>query len=93
MAKSYGLCELCKIPRMLNYARLCKKCNNKKEGGVIASEKLEQASEDLAVEQKMQAAAMEAATASVEESAKEETKEKEEETKEEAPEKTEAPAE
>ncbi len=38
MAKAYGKCKLCGADAFLNYAGLCKKCNNKKEGAEIKRE-------------------------------------------------------
>ena len=62
MAKAYGLCALCKIPKMLNYARLCKRCNNMKAGGAISGKMLDQVNKELAADKKEQAKVMESAT-------------------------------
>ena len=36
MAKPFNKCKLCNAPKFLNFAGLCKRCNNKKEGLAIA---------------------------------------------------------
>ena len=38
MAKAYSKCKLCGADSFLNYAGLCKKCNNKEEGAKIKRE-------------------------------------------------------
>jgi len=41
VGKTYGKCKLCKLERFLNYAGLCKRCNQKAVSSDIKEEAIE----------------------------------------------------
>jgi len=41
MVKKYGKCKLCKLEKFLNYAGLCKRCNQKAVSSDIKEEVIE----------------------------------------------------
>ena len=47
MGKTYGKCKLCEVKKFLNYAGLCKRCNQKAVSSDIKEEAIEKQQKEL----------------------------------------------
>ncbi len=54
MAKDFGKCELCKSMKLLNFAGLCKRCNQMAESSKIVEEAMNKKQKKLAAQKEMQ---------------------------------------
>ena len=54
MGKKYGKCRLCETERFLNYAGLCKRCNQKAVSSDIKEEAIEKRQKTLEVQKERQ---------------------------------------
>jgi hypothetical protein len=54
MVKTYGTCKLCKSQKFLNYAGLCKRCNQKAGGSDIQEEAIEKQQKALEAQKERQ---------------------------------------
>lgn len=54
MGKTYGKCKLCKSEKFLNYAGLCKRCNQKAVSSDIKEEVIEKQQKTLEAQKERQ---------------------------------------